>query len=448
MKKFILLLLLALAPFAVAQDCTVDTLAIEPSPVTDRTTDAELLVRGTCAHANVPYAPVVLIREDNVIVIEFHRAAGGLAVPAPWGERVRLPMLAAGTYEIELTTDPFRGQLLGSTTLQVLPQEFTVTPSFGSEGTEVMITGLGTAPECQGVCPPAEVFFGNVKARNMRFGPRGELIVTVPPNTGSVPVRIQQGNGTVTAGNAFRYGPPFEGDMERVLFPVNLAVRGAFGSDWTTDLAVRNDGPITIDTRPHFYARPDTPVLPIPGPIVAGGKGYFPFVMRDGGQFLYTPRRLEKFLSYASHVVDRSRSDIDLGTEVPVVRDEDAADVIKLLEVPVDARYRAKLRVYNLDQNGVVGVILRDPVDGRTVQRAVELTGYEVCANPPCFSERAAFGVLDLDSIPELRTMQNGVDVTIKSPTRDARLWGFVTVTNNETQHVTVYTPQHRTRAQ
>lgn len=450
MKTAILLLLLSsgIAPFAVAQECSVDTLVIEPNPVTDRSTDTELLVRGTCVHANVPYAPVVSVEANNSIVIEFHRAGGGLAVAASFGERVRLPMLNAGTYRIELVTGPLRTEVLASSTLQVLSTAFTVTPPFGSEGTEVMITGIQELPECQGVCPPMDVFFGDAKAHNLRYGPRGELIVTAPRGSGTVPVRLQQGNGQVTVANAFRYGRAFESDMERVLFPVNFATPGAFGSDWTSLIAVRNDGPVTIDTMPHFWADPASPVLPIPTAIGPGGKGYFIRRNRDGGEFLYTPRGMEKYLSYASHVVDRSRSELDLGTEVPVVREKDTAPVIKLLEVPVDTRYRAKLRVYDLDENKTVTLILRDPSGGGAIQRGVQLTGYETCADAPCFSERPAFGVVDLDTIPELRTMANGVDITIVAPKKDARLWAFVTVTNNETQHVTTYTPQHRTRAQ
>ncbi|HEX8620052.1 MAG TPA: hypothetical protein VF911_20900 [Thermoanaerobaculia bacterium] len=446
MNKLIFALLMLAAPFALA-DCTVDTLFIEPARVTPSTTYAELVVRGSCSQSNIPFGPVVRFDDSQTIIIEFQRQEVALLVPAKWGERVRLPMLDAGTYNIKLVTSALGTEMLGQTTLTVTRPSIIVTPSFGGEGTEVTVD-ISHMPACQGVCPPMEILFGNTKASKVDFGPRGEIIATVPRGSGLVDVRARQGSVSVTSENAFRYGTAFESDMERVLFPVNFAARGAFGSDWTTDISVRNDGPVTIETRPTFWSDPGSPVLPIPMPIPPRAKGDFPVQQRDGGQFLYVPRGLEKYLSYASHVVDRSRSDLDLGTEVRVVRERDAAPVVKLLEVPVDARYRAKLRVYNLDENETVSVLLRDRLSGRVVQRDVQLTGYETCANGPCFSERPGFGVLDLDTIPELRTMQDGVDITIEAPTRDARLWAFVTVTNNETHHVTVYTPQHRTRAQ
>lgn len=446
MKKTILfLLLLAASPAAFANNCSVDTFVIEPSPVTSMTTDAMLTLKGMCGASNVPHSPVVRVLENNTIEIELQSAEGGLAVLAEWGERVRLPMLQAGTYNVVVKTWL---EELTTQTLNVVAQPFTVTPAYGvGEFSQVLIKGA-SLPCPSNPCPALEVFFGDVKATEMAFTSAG-LVVTVPRHaSGVVNVRLQRGSASVTAVNAFRFGQPFEGDVERVLFPVNLMARGAFGSDWATDIDVRNDGPIAVETIPLFWVDPASPVLPIPMPLISGGRSNFGNRNRDGGDFLYTPRGLERSLSYASHVIDRSRADADLGTEVPVVRDEDAAPVIRLLEVPVDPRFRAKLRVYNLDENMTVALTFRDPVTGRSVQQALQLTGYQVCPNAPCFSERPAFGVIDLDAIPDLRTMQNGVDVTISSSTNDARLWAFVTVTNNETQHVTVYTPQHRRRAQ
>jgi hypothetical protein len=79
------------------------------------------------------------------------------------------------------------------------------------------------------------------------------------------------------------------------------------------------------------------------------------------------------------------------------------------------------------------------------------LFGIPVCPIAPCVSDRPAFRDFDLESIPILRSgnFPSGVDVTITTGVRgNGRLWAFVSVTNNDTQHVTVYTPQHRRRAQ
>jgi hypothetical protein len=344
----------------------------------------------------------------------------------------------------------FGQDVFAEQTLAVQDRAIKVTPSFGNALTDVMIEGY-EAPACTTApCPLTQIFFGNTAGLNVHRGARSEWIATAPEGvSGIVDIRIVTGSNSVTLDDAFRYGPPFEDELDRVLFPVNFMTTGAHGSQWRTDLVVRNDGPVTIETSPLFWFDPASPILPILQPVAPGGKGNFFQLNRDGGQFLYVPRGLEPRLSYASHVVDRSRSEVDLGTEVPVIREEDTDFQVKLLQVPVDARYRAKLRVYDLDVNNrEVVVTLKDWVFGRTIQRTLALTGIAICPVAPCSTERPAFAVLDLDQIPELREMQYGVDVTVTSRTRDARLWAFVSVTNNDTQHVTVYTPQHRRRAQ
>ncbi len=450
MKKFIFLSLLAFAPFVLAQDepCSVDTIVFEPNPVYSDSTNTQVTLTGVCMSSSAPFAPVVTVFE-NEIEIELQRSRDEITIPVatPWGERVSLPMLPAGTYHI-IVKSYFGIDLWEERTLVVLDRPVKVTPAVGVESTEVIIEGYD-APVCDEEECLTEIFFGSAKATNVHRGARGQWIVTVPAGSGVVDVRIVTELNTVTAEDAFRYGQAFEDDLDRVLFPVNLIALGAHGSDWRSDLVVRNDGPVTIETIPLFWADPASPILPILQPIPPGGKGNFVQRTRDGGEFLYTQEGLESRLSYASHVVDRSRSDADLGTEVPVVREEDTDYVVKLLQVPVDSRYRAKLRVYDLDTNGRdVVVTLSDPNGGTAIRLSLLLTGISVCPVAPCISERPAFAVLDLEQIPELRDMEDGVDVTITARTNEARLWGFVTVTNNDTQHVTVYTPQHRRRPQ
>jgi len=66
------------------------------------------------------------------------------------------------------------------------------------------------------------------------------------------------------------------------------------------------------------------------------------------------------------------------------------------------------------------------------------------CTAPPCTMYRAPFAAVDLASIPGIGD-DGDVDITISAETHDARLWAFVTVSNNETQRVTLFTPQHAT---
>jgi hypothetical protein len=234
-----------------------------------------------------------------------------------------------------------------------------------------------------------------------------------------------------------------------VLFPVNFVGSGAHGSEWITDIRMRNDAPVDIETVPTFWFDQDSPVLPLPVPFIpAGARASFPGERRDGGAFLFVPLGLDAPLAFSAHIVDQSRSTTDLGAEMPLVRAEDTAHTIRLLEVPVEDRYRARLRVYDYDSvNGRRVIVLMRSAGAIITSRELTLTGVPVCVTTPCLPGRPAFGVLDLDQIPELRG-HDVVDVTVASRTREARIWAFVSVTNNETQAVTLYSPQHRTRAQ
>ncbi|MEA2462784.1 MAG: hypothetical protein QOJ98_531 [Acidobacteriota bacterium] len=447
MKKLIFLFLLAFAPAAFG--CTVDAFSTNPATIHSGDPLAELVLSGICPTTDLPLFRNITV-QDREIRVEFQFNGGGGLTLTPWSARVPLPMLDAGTYKVTLIGG-LGPDLFEERTLIVHERELRLTPAFGGELTEVIIEGYQRPLCTPSPCPLTEVFFGSTKAIEVRTSGRAELIAVVPTGSGVVDVRIVTGTSTLTIEDGFRYGGPFEEELERVLFPVNLRAAGAFGSDWRSDIVIRNDGPVTIETTPLFWFDPASPILPIPLPIPPNGKGTFIQRERDGGEFLHMPRGLEEKLSYAVHVVDRSRSDVDLGTEVPVVRAEDTDSVVKLLQIPVGQLYRAKLRVYDIDVNRSVLVTVHDPaMEAPVLQRTLTLTGIPVCPVALCLPDRPGFAVLDLEGLPELQggSFPAGVDITITAPTDGARLWGFVTVTNNDTQHVTVYTPQHRRRAQ
>ena len=77
---------------------------------------------------------------------------------------------------------------------------------------------------------------------------------------------------------------------------------------------------------------------------------------------------------------------------------------------------------------------------GKIAERAVLLRSSNPCRrNEPCASDDPASATLDLlTTFPEIAAQKRvRVEVTLGS-----RLWAFVTVTNNQTQHVTVISPQ------
>ncbi|HEX8253468.1 MAG TPA: hypothetical protein VF846_09990 [Thermoanaerobaculia bacterium] len=447
MKKALFVLLFALiAPRSFGADCSLTTFTLDRASAYAGGR-VEAVLTGTCSFGDVPYEAIVR-RDGGLVVIELQRRALGLTWPYTWGERVTLPALFAGTYQVVVRS---RGEELARETLIVRGSASRLSPDFGVAGDEVAMPGY-PMPDCPLSFPGCSngVYFGEKPAEYDNDSLDGYIVAVVPAGlTGVVPVTLRGLSGEILAEvGQFRVGSGFESDFERVLFPLNFYGAGAHGSEWRTEIVVRNDGPVAVATVPPFWIQPDSPVLPIPYDFIpAGGRGLFGLRQRDGGEFLHVPRGLEKYLSYASHLVDRSRSAADLGSEIPVVHAEETAQTIRLLGVPTASNFRAKLRVYDFDPvNGrVVTVTVRQPNGNVLATRKLTLTGAPVCVNAPCFAERPPFAALDLDLLDGVRGVESA-NVTIESDTNDGRIWAFVSVTNNATQNVTLYTPQHGPR--
>lgn len=237
---------------------------------------------------------------------------------------------------------------------------------------------------------------------------------------------------------------------ERVLVPTAISgeIPGAFGSRWTTELIIRNDTDEYIE------------VTQIPGGICAGEcplsaaqprtTATFQLSIRfpGTGGFLYVAKPNDRRLSFNLRVQDLSRQALTWGTEIPIVREADArTDVIELLNVPTDLRFRQMLRIYDFDgQNGkrarvrifdqtndselasTIVTLSPGPTNDPTLNMYPELPGYE------------QIGSL-ADVFPQL-AVTSKVRLTIEPIDPGLRFWAFVSVTNNETQHVTTITPQ------
>ncbi|MEA2462785.1 MAG: hypothetical protein QOJ98_532, partial [Acidobacteriota bacterium] len=229
------------------------------------------------------------------------------------------------------------------------------------------------------------------------------------------------------------------------LFPLTFAGPGAHGSQWRSENIIRNDAAVEVATVPLIWDGYSVPEVILLTPIPVGQRAAMPEEPEDGGLYLYVPRGLEKWLTYSSHIVDRSRSQSDRGSELPVVRAEDTSAEIRLPDIPLRPLFRAHLRVYDFDTETPRNIrIVVTKEDGTNVFISRRIFSTFECVNPPCFNPRPPYATIDLSAIPELADAGE-VDISVRSETNDARLWAFVSVSNNNTQHVTMYTPQHDT---
>lgn len=234
------------------------------------------------------------------------------------------------------------------------------------------------------------------------------------------------------------FAAPLAAQADRILLPlvVEGPVSGGYGSRWRTDLVVRNAGPHDVwiavgcdDVCPPAILRPGQMVV---DPAVSG--------LPRGAAYLFgPPERLEQ-LQVSLRVRDVSREDQSFGTELPVVRlDQMGEGTITFLDVPADAMFRRTLRLYSVSTEPVP-VTIRVYDLAAPVEPIVETSATIEPADHRPFQYPAYTEILDFDALakhPEAERLLVEVRTDSVRP-----IWGFVSVTNNVTQQVTIVTPR------
>jgi hypothetical protein len=248
-------------------------------------------------------------------------------------------------------------------------------------------------------------------------------------------------------GTAFVHAQTLE--EERILVPIALKepIRGAFGSEWHTEFVVRNDSAKEV----RVWAGVDPFGLPfaiavVPAhstkvvPLFASGAAEGPD--RVPAYIVIVHKPVADELSFHARVFDRSRSAANWGTEIPVVRESGAVrSRIQLVRIPTDPHFRLTLRVYGFDPTIPTDVLLRLFGEDENVplgeQRVTLASFNDNSAGPQYWQTTDVAGTFGVN--PGDRQFLR-IEV-IRLNERDL-IWAFVSVTNNETQHVTTITPQ------
>lgn len=279
-----------------------------------------------------------------------------------------------------------------------------------------------------------------------------EVHPSTPTTQGGVELRIVDANGTVVASQTAPELPiglhdlqigeihvdnamyawdksvaPNASVFERILIPVLFDAPGANGSEWRSELTIVNTRPWFI--QPYNFSR----IAPNQVQRITDKK--YP----QGVAFM-APREEADDLAFSLRIRDVSRAAEGFGTNIPVVRERDMYMnvLVPLPDVPLDPRYRVKVRVYAFDayaSNLVPGASLTlvDAFGNRThlhKQMAAPCNTLACHATTPLFAE--------FDLAPGREGER--ADLYVGS-VPDARVWAFATVTNNETQQVTIVTP-------
>ncbi len=237
------------------------------------------------------------------------------------------------------------------------PRIVSISPTVGSpsENTLVRIVLEGFEGGCIAPCPtPFRVFFGGIAASDVKVVGYGLTAVAPPHGAGSVDVTVTWGTQTATLPEAFMYIHDFaQRDFEAVLIPAPLVpasapVPGAHGSLWSTEFWMRNNSDASVAMTFGEACPPCDPPSQFPTSIAAHQTVEVKAAMTAPGLMLYVPRSAASLLSYSLRVRDLSRTTLNEGTAVPVLRESEFAfGPIELLNVPIDANSRAALRIFS-----------------------------------------------------------------------------------------------------
>lgn len=218
-------------------------------------------------------------------------------------------------------------------------------------------------------------------------------------------------------------------EFARVLLPVTIEeAAGALGSRWTSELWVHSNTDAGVVIQPLRLSD----FLPIRKESLR-----LPIFYRDAGapaQFLFVTRELLPLVHFNLRVRDLSRQSETWGTEIPVVRDEEfRSGPMFLLPLPGGDAFRSMLRVYGFDgAEGLVRVRVIAIAGDRVIMSTV--LSLQASSSPylPTYAQT---------SLPQGAAGES-VRIDVEPVTEGFKIWTFVSITHNETQHVTTLTPQ------
>jgi hypothetical protein len=210
---------------------------------------------------------------------------------------------------------------------------------------------------------------------------------------------------------------------------VVYGVPGAFDTIWNTELWYRNGSgkPLSVGplwTSDHYSLLGQTENL-ILAPRPASAPGEYVWVTRDGSEKVQFDLRL-------SNSADRSAN---WGVKIPVVREEEFRDSVDLINVPTSTDFRSALRVYALDdtfpERASVTVSVYSNLEQLLATTDLSLAG----------SPRYGAIMSIAETFPQIGTEKN-VRVHIQAQDSVAKLWAFITAVSNQTQYVSVISPE------
>lgn len=431
--------------------CAFAGVTFEPALPTadDRVT---VTITGGSSDGCIPARPQTAVTGQQITITLTSDSGGGCTLaPTAFRETVRLDELEPGVYNVivRIVDD---GQTTTETRQLVIGEadpSFVVTPAVVPEsGGEVHL--ISTSFEhplttcVNNSCEALPVYFGLTRVAATVVDNMHLRVAAPPRGSGVVDVTIGDGPARRVSRAALRYAgeneEPNAQSFATVLVPLAVNGPGAFGSEWRTEIHMRNVDRFATVRPARMVAEFCPEMPPLVDPPLPCGADVPPASTvrvnvqnRPRGLLLHLPRTLAESVAFSAIVRDVSRSDISFGAELPIVREPDfRTRSIDFVNVPLDdPRYRIKLRAYVLDADfAVIGYTIRRS-GGVVASRTLTARRHDV--------HEPAFATTDIGAVPPGLDAPTHLQVRVNAP---HRFWAFLSVTNNETQQVTIIRPQ------
>ena len=239
----------------------------------------------------------------------------------------------------------------------------------------------------------------------------------------------------------------------RVLLPLYIAQQtpGAFGSLWVSQFAAHNGSatrsyiiercapnegcPLDLRSDEELLPNETETALPARYPVPASSVG-------GATVWLSTEASDDRAdnVTFGLRVVDVSRAATGAGTEVPVVRESQfRTTTIHLLNIPVDSLFRVTLRVFemNLAEADFTVRIFDQASNALIAQERITTTtgGLPPQRFTPAFAQLS-------DVVGGAGPQVTHLRIEIEPLTPGIAFWSYVSVSNNDSQQVTLVTPQ------
>ena len=278
-----------------------------------------------------------------------------------------------------------------------------------------------------------------------------------PPGSADVELRMPNGTTRVPGGLTF----VADEDYETILLPHTPGdpLPGANGSLWRVEMLLRNGSPYSVlfelPMHPRTLVSPPPPDWFVVPALTTANVNLFSLT---GPARLRVPKIAAKDVVFETRFFDESRLGTNFGTRVPTVREHDFRyGVTTIPGVPVGNHFRSTVRVFSPDgerRSFEVRVLSHPVLETRPwdVPPLQPVTGellatYTVRAEyaDAVFKEGGPWSVpmasIPVPDFPGHTRVQVQINNVFIADAPSTPYWAYVSVTNNETQQVTLLTP-------